>query len=204
MVLPTMTLEEIRKEIDKEYPILNRKMNYVMVDLQKKLGKAVKKQDYTLFFDYVSKFKNNWIYKIYISRKKSNYVPMLLYHNGKGHAGIGVTFEKKIIYHTGHFFERYNERGKLGLNSLNDIIKAYMAENTFIQFQELEEIGPGIFTIFGNIPSGIVLGMFNKPLQLVKANTFLTNEMLTPNQQEQKEQLKASLEKYKNTSDILN
>ena len=199
-----MTLEEIRREIEKDYPILLRKMGYVASDLGKKLSKEVKKQGNFYFYDYVSKYKNHWIYRIKANIKGPVYNAIMLYHNGKGHAGIIPSVDMDITYLTGHFFERYNERRKLGLKTLREIICAYISEVDTFKFQEMEEIDEGIFKIFGMIPSGIVLGMFNKPLMLVKANTFVANETLTMNQKELMEELKIKLEKYKDTSRLLN
>ena len=195
-----MTLDEIRREIEKDYPIFSRKLGYVAHDIGKKLSNDVKKKGYLQFFDYISKYKNHWIYKLQISGKKSVSYGMLLYHNGRGHAGIFVTPDLNITYHTGHFFERYNERRGLGLRTLKEIICMFLVENDVFGFQELEEIDKGIFKVFGIIPSGIVLGLFNKPLKLVKANTFVANETLTHNQKELTEKLKETLEKYKHTS----
>ena len=189
-----MTLEEIRNEINKDYPILLRKMGYVAHDLKKKLSKEDKAKGFVKFYDYVSKYKNKWIYRVEIKQKKSFYEAMMLYHNGKGHAAISVTNEMNIIYHTGHFFERYNERLNLGLKSLRDIICTYMNESNTIKIQELYEIEPDIYEIFSIIPSGYVLGILNRKLWLVKANTFITNEMLHPNQFDIITELKNNLE----------
>jgi hypothetical protein len=204
MIIPTMTLEEIRKELEKDYPIVLRKMYYIIQDLNKKQSKATLKQGYVHSFDYLSKYKNHWLCQVRSGKKKNNYRSMMLYHNGKGHAAISMTDEKHIIYHTGHFFERHNERLRLGLNNLNDIIRAYMVEDDIVRFQEMEEIEPGIWKVFGMIESGIILGMFNKPLDLLKINTFVANDMLTKNQKELTEELIESLEKYKHTSGDLN
>lgn len=199
MIIPSMSLEEICREIKKDAPILFRKMGYVTHDLQKKLSKHEIKTGSVKFFDYLSKYRNNWIYRISIDSKKTHNSAMLVYHNGRGHAGIVATPELNIIYHTGHFFNRFNERCRLGLTSFNDIVKKYMDQTFIIQFQELEEIKPGIFTIFSIISSGAVLGVYNKNLGFVKANTFLTNEMLFQNQKDMKAELTKTLEKYKDS-----
>jgi hypothetical protein len=204
MIIPGMSLEEIRREIEKDYPILLRKMGYVANELEKKFSKDERKQGHVHFFDYTSKYNNHWIYKVQVFKKFSRYGAMMLYHNGRGYAGIVSTPDLNITYHTGHFFERYNERRKLGLNTIREIVCAFIEEVDVFKFQEMEEIDEGIYKIFGTITSGIVLGMFNKPLGLVKANTFVANETLTLNQKELIEQLKQTLEKYKDTSGHLN
>jgi hypothetical protein len=109
-----------------------------------------------------------------------------------------------IIYHTGHFFERYNERCNLGLKTINEIIRAYMKENNEYDIKELEEIEPGIFKIFSIVQSGIMLGMHNKNLNLFKANTYIPNHMLSKNQSEMKQMFLDEIEKYRFTSDLLN
>jgi len=50
MLVPLMTIEEIRREINKDFPIVFRKMGYVAQKLKKK---------FVQFFDYYSKYKNN-------------------------------------------------------------------------------------------------------------------------------------------------
>jgi hypothetical protein len=196
-----MTLEEIRKELEKDYPILRRKMNYVIHDLEKKLSKEKKKEGFVRFFDYCSKYKNNWIYRLHITQEILEGEALLLYHNGRGHAALQVTLDDDIVFITGHFFERYNERCKLGLKTIHDIIRAYMNENNVFDLQEVEEIKPGIMKIFSVIPSGVMLGMYNYHHKIIKANTFLTNDMLNKNQQELEFAIKFELEKYNDTSD---
>ena len=184
MIVPTMTLEEIRKEIEKDYPILLRKMVYVSNDLEKKLSKAQKIIGFERFYEYFSKYKNQWIYSISINKEITEFEFMLLYHNGRGHAAIAISPKNVLVYHTGHFFERFNERCKLGLKTIDDIIRAYMKENNTYDMRVVEEIEPGISKVFCVIQSGIMLGMFNKKLNLYKANTFLSNNMLNTKQKE--------------------
>jgi hypothetical protein len=165
----------------------------------KKLSNYEKSKGYVKFFNYCSKFKNNWIYRVTIKNKESGYDAILLYHNGKGHAAVTVTRDLNLVYHTGHFFERYNERRKLGLNTITEIIHAYMNENDVYHWKDGDEITPGTVTMFCVIPSGIVLGTYNKKLDFVKANTFVPHNMLTGRQKELSEELSKALEKDKDT-----
>jgi hypothetical protein len=204
MIIPSMTLEEIRREIEKDYPILFRKMEYVAHDMNKALSKTDKLKGVERYFDYCSKYKNQWIYRICFTQKKIEFENMLLFHNGKGHAAICVSADMELIYHTGHFFQRFNERCNLGLKTIPDIIRAYMRENKEYEMKELVEVEPGIFKIFGLIKSGIILGMQNANLKLFKLNTFISNNMLSKNQNELKLMMLDVLEKYKHTSGLLN
>jgi hypothetical protein len=196
MLVPSMTLQEIRKEINKDFPILFRKTIYVLQKLEKQLQKAEKKKGFTAFYNYCSKYKNQWIYRLNITKKQSLSTCMLLYHNGRGHIAIATTQNLNLIYHTPHFFERYNERLQLGLKTQNEIYQSYMNETPTYKFQNLEEISPGIFTMFCVIDSGIILGIHNEPLKMIKANTFLTHDMLRKDQRELMAVLKNESFKY--------
>jgi hypothetical protein len=199
MLVPSMTMEEIRREIEKDYPILDRKINHVIHSIKKKLNNYTLKQGFVDFFDYLSKYKNQWLYKLYISQKKVHHSPVIFLNGDKRRAVIAILNNSKLLYHTDHFFERFNERKKLGLKSFKDIVKAYLAETDVLKFEELKEVSPGIFKIFCVIPSGVILGMYNKNANIIKANTFLTSDMLSKNQNTLKEYLQAELEKYRNS-----
>ncbi len=201
MLVPSMTLEEIRREVEKDYPILLRKTSYVLIKIAKRLSIAQKEKGFVQFFEFCSKYRNHWIYRTIITKKQSFVSSLLLYHNGRGHVAIAVTQHRDIIYYTAHFFKRYNERRKLNLKTNDEIYHTFLNENIFFKFEKLQEVEPGIFKIFCVIDSGIVLGMYNSHLHIVKANTFISHDMLRKDQLALKRKLINELEKYKHLSD---
>jgi hypothetical protein len=203
MLVPSMTVDEIKKEINKDFPILVRKMGYVCEEIKKKWKKDKKPEGFVQFFDYNSKYKNHWIYRIQRFKKFSNASAMLLYYNGKGHAGISASKDIGIIYHTGHFFLRYNERRNLQLKSLDEIVRAYMNENFNIEYLDLDQISDDVTTIFGETESGIVLGTYNSRLDFLKLNTYLPHHMLSKNQSQKLLELKEAMQKYQDESHLI-
>jgi hypothetical protein len=201
MLVPNMTLDEIRKEIEKDFPILHRKMGYVADDLKKKLKKPDIIKGFVKFDYYLSKYKNRWLYQIHITKKTTHLIALLICRNTKGHACISMLPNNVLCFQTGHFFERYNERQNLCLKEFDDIVKHYLSATHRLEYEMLEEISPEVYTMFGTIDSGVVLGTFNYNVNLIKINTFLTNEMLNSNQKELKIMLKEALDKYKDSSD---
>ena len=189
MIVPSMTLEEIRKEIIKDFPILFRKVGYVEHDLKKRLTKKQIDDGFTKFYDYNSKYKNQWIYRIRFCKKEVETTVMLHFFDGKGYGGISVTSDFVIVYQTGHFFKRYNERLKLNLIHLKDIMIAFMNENMVYEFSPYSEPLPGIFSVFGKVKSGTVFGTLNEKLRIIKVNTFLPNDMLNQKQKDLLRQL---------------
>ena len=182
MLVPNMTLEEIRKEIEKDYPILYRKLGYMEHDLRKRLFKKQIDDGYTKFFDYSSKLKNEWICRIHFHKKETYNALLLYFFDGKGVCGIALTENWVLVYHTGHFFKRYNERRNLNLVHMKDIIRVYMDENIVYTFSLYKEVSPGVFLIFGKIDSGTIFGTLYEKSKFVKVNTFLPNDMLNDRQ----------------------
>ena len=196
MLVPSMTLEEVRREFEKDFEIIFRKATYVSHKLERNLSKAMKEKGHVSFFDYYSKYKNTWIYRVYITKKQDIVSFMVFYDNPKGHLAITRTEEKYLVFHTGHFFERFNERCKLGLTSYKDIVCAFMDDCITYAFQPLEQIAPGVKKFFGIIPSGAILGIQNENLRIFKINTFLSNDLLRGDQKEFQKQLNTALDKY--------
>jgi hypothetical protein len=196
MLVPAMTLEEVRREFEKDFEIIYRKAAYVSHKLEKTLSKTMKEKGYVRFFDYYSKYKNKWIYRVNITKKQDIVSFMMFYDSPKGHMTITATDGDYLIFHTGHFFERFNERCKLGLTSYKDIVCAFMDDCITYGFQPLEQIAPGVKKFFGIVPSGAVLGIQDENLHIYRINTFLSNDLLHHDQKEFQQQLNDTLNKY--------
>lgn len=204
MIVPSMTLEEIRAEIEKDYPILYRKSSYLGNKLARKM--RLKRGESTFHsFEYTSKYKNTWLCNMYLSRKKkdrkSNF--LMYFYGNRGLTALLPGSDNKILYCTTHFFQRYNERRKLGFTLPVDILRSFMEDNHYFRFEFLEEVQPGIKIMFGVTQSGVILGTLHTELLLYKANTFLTNDMLKGDQVERHAQLAAKVEKYLDSSGML-
>lgn len=193
MILPTMSVEEIRTDVLKDYPILYRKMKYHELSLYSELLRHKIPNNFVGYYDYTSKQKNHWLYRLEITRKKLLYhQAMVFYHTGKGYVGIIVSGNNYVLYHTAHMFNRYNERRKLGLLNFFDIVRVFMNDNFDYTLQPLEEIGHGVSTFFCECNTGVMVGTVNNKIKLVKFNTYLPKEMLFPKQENMLEQLKKS------------
>jgi hypothetical protein len=196
MIVPSMTFEEMRKEIEKDFEILYRKAKYVVRKVEHDNSPLGKKR-IIKFFDYYSKHKNNWIYKADIS-KKYNIVSFMIYFYGdRGlNAFEKLNGEECVCYFTAHFFRRFNERCKLNLSVPNDIIRAFMADNEFFCFRTIEKITQDYSKMVCSSKSGVSLGILDHKLKIYRMNTFLSNDMLKGSQIEMDNSMKETLEKY--------
>lgn len=196
MLVPSMTLEEMRKDLEKDFPIVCRKGQYVYEKLLKQLAPR-RDEEYYRTFDYYSKHKNTWIFSLIVSKKKPSVHAMVYFYGKRGLTGIRKSVsDGSMAYYTAHFFKRYNERLNLGFVFPEDIIRAYLKENPVYNTNLLEEFKPGLYKIFSSTKSGILLGTYDKHIQFLKINTFISRDMLKGDQVARDMQLKKQLDKY--------
>ncbi|MCG3166273.1 MAG: hypothetical protein POELPBGB_02051 [Bacteroidia bacterium] len=196
MLVSSMNLSEIRKEINKDIDIVVRKSMFVAEDVRK-ANAPLRGKRIIQTFDYVSKHKNNWIYRIDIDKRGilSNYLAW--YYNDRGLAGIeAFPNSEYLLYFTTHYFKRYNERMNFGITEPKVLLHTFMNNHTAYTFQNLEEVSPGIWKIFAVTKNGVALGTCITSLKFVKMNTFITHSMLKGNQLEIEAQKKEELQKY--------
>lgn len=209
MIVPTMTLDEIAKEIINDTYNLNEYyVNFGQKTILKM--KKIKLGYFNKWVEWESPRKNKWYFKMLIKRRThSNYEldfhshsfvyahtkhRLIIINNAsmKGVVNDTLLYSKdSCMIRTKHFFERYNERF---LNNSDmgfiDIVKTYF-----------ENIKPMLVTNFDNgetqnvqiaTEDGVELGYVFKDYSL--CNTFVSKEMLFKNQIEAWEDAKQGLE----------
>lgn len=196
MLVPAMNLAEIRKEIAKDFEIVERKSLYVMKDLKRQHAPLRDKRIIKVY-DYHSKFKNNWIFKLDVDKRASISVYLVWYIGNRGLTAI-QTFTKTncLFYYTSHYFKRYNERLNLGINDPKKLLHTFMHNHLAYKFEFLEEIAPGVLKFFAYTKNGVALGTYIHSQNYYKMNTFITHDMLKGNQLEIQAFKKAELDKY--------
>jgi hypothetical protein len=157
-----------------------------------KVIKPKKDEEIVKYFDYYSKYKNTWIYKIVVTKKKNYYSWLLYYYGNSGIKAITVMADTEdyMFFFTTHFFKRYNERRKLNHTLPLDTLRSFMGENHNFNMQFVEDLNEGVQRMFCYINSGVILGTADHNIKLYWMNTFLTNDMLKSDQLELAEQLK--------------
>jgi len=93
-----MTLEDIRREIQKDFPIVKRKSIYVCQKLEKQYAQSLKEKQMALHYDYHSKYKNNWIYLMRLVKKKSTISYMVYYEGHRGLTALMPVEQDRLIY----------------------------------------------------------------------------------------------------------
>lgn len=129
------------------------------------------------------------------------------YHIGlmnscKGQCAIAFFNESnQALKFSPHFFKRYKERyatiadwrTRNELNSarsLSDVIAIYMKRNLSITWIQTKSVFYNKIHIFGPVNDGVALLQWDKKLQVLQANTFLTENMLNEKQKKMVEYAK--------------
>jgi len=197
MLVPSMSIDELRIEMGKDMLILMRKSDYVAHKLMR-AHMPLKDKHIVRFYDYYSKYKNNWIYRIEMTKKITLFSYMAYFETPKGiNAMYMLQPQLALCYFTSHVFNRYNERTKLNLVKPIEIMQSFMNNNGQMQAETLEETSAKIAKVFVVSDSGVLLGWYDGEKKFYKFNTFITHEMLKGDQLEREAELKLQLEKYK-------
>lgn len=83
MLVPQMSMDEMIKEVKKDLPILERKSNYHAVKLFK-ICSPIGNKTVIRLFDYYSKYKNKWIYKLHLSKQEWTGAYITYFESEKG------------------------------------------------------------------------------------------------------------------------
>jgi len=196
MLVPSMSLEEIRREIHKDIIIVYRKVRYTVLDL-KKANKPLGNRRIVRLLPYRSTQKNTWLIKIEIDKQGTMLSFLVYYYTNNGLAAIEVFFNSAMMmYFTTHFFKRYNERLKLNCKTPEELLHTFMNNHYSYRVQKLEQLDAGVHKIFAVTEKGVGLGTQLTDRNFIKMNTFITNDMLLGTQVELQARLKGELDKY--------
>jgi len=191
-----MKLDEIRKEINKDFLIVQRKAAFLEKDLKHEFKHHHIEQE-VRFHDYLSKYKNQWVIRLELQHKGWMASYITHFYGEKGLVAISPDVNSDYLsFYTAHFLKRFNERMNLGLVKPDDIIHAYADENLIASEHKLGNSENGMYKFYSTTPNGYVLGTCKTFKKFFKLHTFLNNEMLAGSEAEKIKTMNDTLEKY--------
>ncbi len=203
MIVPSMNLDELKKEIDKDHAILFRKSVFVGHQLEREY-RLKSNERKKISYDYFSKHKNNWVYFFDITKNNTVCSFMIYYYSDRGlNAFLKLDDNTSFVFFSAHFFTRYNERLKLNYTSPKQMIHYFISNNTGFIFQKIDMIDNTRYKFFCKFKDGIALGTMDLETKIYKMNTFITQDMLFGDQQDLNDNLNKQLDKYLQDSKIL-
>lgn len=135
MIVPSMTLNEIQKELFSDLRTLENKIDNCHKDFKRKVLKS-SRYPFSHSYDCRTKFKKNlFVVNLYASKRSDWEKPLIgicgIYNRPEGNYLAALALEKNIMtIYPPHFFKRYRERIVKDMKSSNeDIIKNYLNRN---------------------------------------------------------------------------
>jgi hypothetical protein len=185
MIVPTMTSEELVREIMKDHPIVYRKGMYALEKLRRPALKSQNKHVQRIY-DYESKNKNKWIIICDYYVKDPSWIVVVHFVDKWGIQAYMVDANQRTLTHySGHFLERYNERflHETELSKM-EIFKRYLSKNSSAYVEWLPDTDEHQKPFFGRSREGIVLGNVESLglYDIIHARTFIANDMIFESQ----------------------
>lgn len=187
MIVPTMSLPEIRKSVSDDFTVeIKSKLHSIKVIQQ---GRWIRngRRDFVETILCPVKSKNNWRITVSCNQGGVTTVPYLISYNNIGVTAshIPVEFEQMPLMHFNtHFFKRYKERSNISIEKPEDLIKFFFKKNILIIpcYFPRED---GTQQLFTPLLGGLGLGNYHEETDICEYKTFVDNSLLRPDQLEE-------------------
>ena len=123
MIVPSMTLPEIRKSVLADFDgEIKSKIQSINVTYQGRWLRNGRK-DFVETISYPVKSKNNWRITVSCGATGVNTVSYLISYNNIGITAshIPIELEPTLMHFNTHFFKRYRERGKISIEKPEEV-----------------------------------------------------------------------------------
>ena len=184
MIVPNMSLPEIRKAISDDLDNeIKRKIQLMKIAHQGKWMRNGRK-DFVETIHFPSKSKNNWRITITCDSGSVRSVPYLVSYNNIGITASHIDpegFFPSMMHFNTHFFKRYRERGKVGIEKPEDLVKYFFKKNTVLLgcYYPRED---GTQQLFTPLAGGVGLGNYHEESDICEFKTFVDDSLLGEDQ----------------------
>ncbi len=187
MIVPAMTIEEVRHEMLYDFEAVNRKAHahaQVVFQQMKRKGLSHEKQ----IIKYPSARKNEWVILYDIFPNNMHYIYYTEASDKRGRVAYQFLFDDKnhengtIKYNT-HFFKRYRERQNPKLNNPSELIRCFFKHNAECSFGQTQVLEDGRRLANYVFTEGIGMGWVNWETRITNLKTFLPFSMLNKTQE---------------------
>ena len=188
MIVSTMQLEEVHKEMLRDYTMVERKANIQGELFQKEMYRK-KLQHEIRTTIYKSKYNNTWtiVFRIF-----PNYIHTAFYieaNDNSGKVAFLLQFRDNsetiwLVKYNSHFFKRYRERCQPGIVESSQLIKYYFRHNFDTDQAKSQKFEDGTQLLQHVSNEGLGIGWQDEAKKVIHLKTFLPHHMLNKGQQD--------------------
>ncbi|MEY4876089.1 MAG: hypothetical protein RL708_1238 [Bacteroidota bacterium] len=191
MIVPSMTLHEIRKALvyDYEHEVHARmKADEIIAK-----GKWIRggRKDFIETNSFITNTKNKWRIIVNCDKGLVSTNAYVISYNEIGitasHFLFGLDTEHLMHFNT-HFFKRYKERLKINIDKPEDLVKYFFRHNLGM-IPSYFPMDDGTKQLFCSLNGGVGLGKYYEEESIHEFKTFVDNSLLRNDQKEQIQQI---------------
>jgi hypothetical protein len=202
MLIDTMTPQELTMEISKNYGNIQNSLDRLAqgYDRERRRGKISKYDRYCRAYEIKTKKKNNWVIFMDKGPSDEKYKSLdsiavgshVYYYTPLGLRVFKIMLPTGLSVFNAHLFTRYNERMNLGLTIPLEIVKHFFTNNGYYIARIIAKDNREF--IFTTCSEGILLGELQEGRRWIVYNTFLTRDLIRPDQTETEAELISNLQ----------
>jgi hypothetical protein len=183
-------IAEVKRDYDKLFDTTVQRLA-AEYDRERRKLKIDKQRRYPRLYSIKTKTKNNWLIVLEKRPSSEKYqgiatiivCAVVYYYDNVGLNVLHWSDDTKILQSFyGHVFERYNERMKLGINRLIDIVKVFINYNAHAHYESLHKDDKCYMLGFSK--HGFLLGEYTEEFNWITWKTFVTRDLLRKDQDE--------------------
>ncbi len=187
MLVPSMTLQEIRRVLIADYEKeLKGKLKAIGISSAGKWMRNGRK-DFVETIAFTTKSRNNWRITIHYRNGHLTTIPYLIYFNNRGITASHFLPDfgtDKLMHFNTHFFQRYKERGKIDIEKPEDLVKSFFRKN-LVMLPCYYPMPDGRNQLFCPLHGGVGLGTYHEEGEIHEFKTFVDNSLLREEQKQQ-------------------
>jgi len=203
MLVEAMNYQEITKEVMRDFEKLRVNTEPRLSDAyekERRKFKIDKSRTYPKACPVKTATKNTWILFFSKGPGKDKYqgidsttvTYVVYYYTSRGLTVINLSSGGYLELYYGHFFKRYNERMKLGLDKPIDIVTNYFLYGSHAVYQIINKNDKKC--TLGVSPNGFLLGEFLQEERFLINKTFVSRDLTYDEQGEAEKKLIGRLE----------
>ncbi len=190
MIVPRMTIPEMVTEARKDYRALWNKVDSILPKMRRMHLRDRAHEQYHMEA-WRSPRKNNWLLHFGIRKAGLNMHPLVWTYDTKGRIiALIVTQSDRTTYLDNHMIQRYGERFDPTSNPL-ERLQSFFYENNYHAVETLHERSPGVWEVRVGMNHGLGLGEWDQHTDIMHIRTFVSYDLLFPNQLDLMERLDA-------------